>query len=120
MSEYYTNTIESKLIKNLLSNTPLPICDTVREGDYILSPFIYINRCNIFKCTKSGRFSEDAEVQVLQHYSFGDYYPKFTESFKSDNLYYDVKTHRQLGNYLRTIRDCFNIDLMPFYNCWGK
>ena len=66
MSEYYTNTIESKLIKNLLSNTPLPICDTVREGDYILSPFIYINRCNIFKCTKSGRFSEDAEVQVLQ------------------------------------------------------
>ena len=120
MSEYYTNTIESKLIKNLLSNTPLPIYDTVREGDYILSPFIYINRCNIFKCIKSGRFSEDAEVQVLQHYSFGDYYPKFTERFKSDNLYYDVKTHRQLGNYLRTIRDCFNIDLMPFYNCWGK
>ena len=120
MSEYYTNTIDSKLIKNLLSNTPLPVYDTVREGDYILSPFIYINKCNVFRCVKSGVFSEDAEVDVLQHFSFGNYYPKFTELFKSDNLYYDVKTHRQLGHYLRTYRDCYNIDLMPFYNCWGK
>lgn len=118
MVKYFTNTINSKLIKNILHNTPLPIYDTVREGDYILSPFIYINRCNIFKCTKSGIFTEDAEVQVITHFSFGEYYPKFTEKFMSDNLYYDTQTHKQLGRYLRAYRDCYNIDLMPFYNCW--
>jgi len=118
MAKYFTNTIESKLIKNIIHSTPLPTYDTVREGDYILAPFIYINRCNIFKCTKSGIFTEDAEVQVISHYSFGNYYPKFTEKFMSDNLYYDTKTHKQLGHYLRAYRDCFNIDLMPFYNCW--
>lgn len=120
MSEYFANTVESKLIKNLILSTPLPVCNTIREGDYILAPFIYINRCNVLRCTKSGIFAEDAEVDVLQHYSFGKYYPKFTEKYKSNNLYYDVITHRQLGHYLRTYRDCLNIDLMPFYNCWGK
>lgn len=116
--EYFTNTIESKFIKNLIYNTPLPVYNTVREGDYILSPFIYINKCDIFRCTKSGIFSEDAEVSPVGHYSFGQYYPKFTERIMSNNLYYDVETHKQLGHYLRTYRDCYNIDLMPFYNCW--
>lgn len=118
MAQYFSNTIESKFIKNLLCNTPLPTYDTVREGDYILAPFTYINRCDIFRCTKSGIFTEDAEVERFNHFSFGTYYSKFTEKFMSNNLYYDVDTHKQLGHYLRTYRDCFNIDLMPFYNCW--
>lgn len=116
--EYFTNNIESKLIKNIIYNTPLPVYNTVREGDYILAPFIYISNCDIFRCTKSGIFTEDAEVSRISHYSFGKYYPKFTEKIMSDNLYYDINTHKQLGHYLRTYRDCYDIDLMPFYNCW--
>lgn len=118
MLKYFNDSIQSKFIKNVLYNTPLPTYDTVREGDYILAPFIYISNCDIFKCTKSGIFSEDAQVERIGHYSFGTYYPKYTEKFMSDNLYYDVNTHKQLGHYLRTYRDCYDIDLMPFYNCW--
>ncbi len=118
MSKYFTNTIQSKFIKNLLLNTPLPVYNTVREGDYILAPFVYINKCDIFRCTKSGFFLKDAEVDPISHFSFGNTYPKFTERFMSDSLYYDVQTHKQLGHYLRTYRDCYDIDLMPFYNCW--
>lgn len=118
MAQYFTNTIVSKFIKNLIYNTPLPVYNTVREGDYILAPFVYINKCDIFRCIKSGKYQEDAEIEMVGHYSFGKYYPKFTEKFLSDNLYYDVATHKQLGHYLRAYRDCYNIDLMPFYNCW--
>lgn len=118
MSKYFINTIQSKFIKNLLLNTPLPVYNTVREGDYILAPFVYINKCDIFRCTKSGFFLKDAEVDPISHFSFGKTYPKFTERFMSDSLYYDVQTHKQLGHYLRTYRDCYDIDLMPFYNCW--
>ena len=118
MSKYFTNTIQSKFIKNLLLNTPLPVYNTVREGDYILAPFVYINKCDIFRCTKSGFFLKDAEVDPISHFSFVLTYPKFTERFMSDSLYYDIQTHKQLGHYLRTYRDCYDIDLMPFYNCW--
>lgn len=118
MQEFFQNTLQSKLIKNILINTPLPIYDTVREGDYILQSFVYINRCNIHKCIKSGRFGEDGRTTIIGHYDLGEYYPKYTYRFNSSTLYYDIDTHRNLGNYLRALRGCLNIDLMPFYNCW--
>ena len=116
--KYFTNTIESKLIKNILYNTSLPIYNTVRKGDYILAPFIYIYGCNLIRCTTSGIVGKTAVYTPLDHYTFGEYYSKFTYRYMSNSLYYDIDTHRKLGDYLRVYRDTYNINLMPFYNCW--
>lgn len=125
--EFFTDTIESKFIKNILYNTPLPIIDSVTESDYLISGICYIYGRNIIKCTKSGilyRFlteeQDDAcEYELVGEYQFGDDVPKLTERFKSTVGYYDSETHMYLGKYLRCIRDIYNIDLLPFYNCFN-
>ena len=39
-------------------------------------------------------------------------------NYISNTSYYDSNTHYFLGQYLRMIRDLYNIDLMAYYNCW--
>lgn len=116
--EYFVNTIQSKLIKNILYNTPLPLYRTAREGDYVVSGFIYVTDSNVIKCTASGLLGSTAQFTILRDYTFGEYYPKYSEKFCSLSEYYDSRTHAWLGKYLRAVRDCQGIDLMPFYNCW--
>ena len=41
-----------------------------------------------------------------------------TKKMKLENDLYDSYTHRYLGDYLRFIRDYFNINLMSLYNCF--
>jgi len=52
--QFYTRTIESKFIKNLLYNTPLPSYKIVRQWDYIFEDQLYIYNDYIIKCTESG------------------------------------------------------------------
>jgi len=42
-----------------------------------------------------------------------------SEQAISKSSYYDSDTHYRLGRYLRYIRDVYNINLMPFYNCYN-
>ena len=51
--KFFTNTIESKFIKYLLSKTPLPLYPTISDGDYMVKDCIYIYRTSIIKCKKS-------------------------------------------------------------------
>lgn len=117
--EFYKSTIQSRFIKGLLHSTPLPLYNTITKGDYVVKDFYYIFRKTIVKCTKSGIFGEDAKLQSIRHYDFGVRYPKYTETFQSAYSYYDNITHEWLGRYLRCYRDIYNINLMPFYNCFS-
>ena len=121
--EFNTDTIESRFIKNLIYNTPLPIYRSVQRGDWITNTCSYIYKRNVIRCTKSGVFkgssSSRASYDTVSDFNFGRYYPTFTERYSSHNNYYDYKTHEMLGTYLRCYRDLYGVDLMPFYNCFS-
>ena len=121
--DFNTDTIESRFIKNLIYNTPIPIFKTIRKGDWMTYDCSYIYKRNLMRCTKSGIFygnaAQSSKYKIVSNYIFGNYYPTFTEKYSSHNNYYDYKTHEMLGNYLRCYRDIYGIDLMPFYNCFS-
>ena len=167
-TKFYSNTILTKYIKGLISNTPLPLIDTVRDGDYIIKGVKYIYKFDVILCTESGYISdlkdnhlikeyyinktntykkfvidgvtqylpwenEDwdnyiqseennikfAKYQRVSSFRFNEDLPEITEKFYSNFQYYDSLTHRMLGKYLRCIRDLYNVNLMPFYNCFS-
>lgn len=122
---FYTNTIQSKFIKNIIYNTPLPIINTVRDGDYIIQDFSYLYGSYVIRCDTSGILnstdsSNRAAYTIIDPAFFLDYFnPKRTERFESTYEYYDSDTHKWLGRYLRFYRDIWHQDLMPFYNCFS-
>ena len=127
MQQFYTNTIESKFIKDLIATTPLPTIDTLYRGKWIVPGCYYITDCNIVKAnhiTDDDAFQFDpdnfsSQLTIISPYKFDSSYPGFTSTYSSINDGYDSKTHYYLGNYLRCIRDLHDINLMPFYNCYN-
>jgi len=117
--KFFTDTIQSRFIKALLYNTPLPCYDSVSGGEYIIKGCYYIYKSSVIKCLESGTFLTDSQWEKVLDYHFGEYYPQFTERFVSKYNYYDSDTHKWLGKYLRFYRDIYDIDLMPFYNCFS-
>ena len=127
MQQFYTNTIESKFIKDLIATTPLPTVDTLYKGKWIVPGCYYINDCNVVRANhitddEAFQFDPDtsnSQLALISPYKFGSSYPGFTSTYYSINDGYDSKTHYYLGNYLRCIRDLHDINLMPFYNCYN-
>lgn len=138
LQKFFETTIESTFVKSLIYNTPLPIFDTIGEGDYMIEGAYYIIKHNFVKCTRSGIYknpdaslenmsmgsvlsgdSEDsAAFSLLRHYSFNQNILNFTKRHISSYSYYDGETHKYLGDYLRCLRDLFGINLMSMYNCF--
>ena len=127
MQQFYTNTIESKFIKDLIATTPLPTIDTLYKGKWIVPGCYYINDCNVVRANhitddEAFQFDPDtsnSQLALISPYKFSSSYPGFTSTYYSINDGYDSKTHYYLGNYLRCIRDLHDINLMPFYNCYN-
>lgn len=131
MQQFYTNTIESKFIKDLIATTPLPTIDTLYKGKWIVPGCYYITDCNIVKANhitddednyEAFQFDPDdfsSQLTIISPYKFDSNYPGITSTYSSINDGYDSKTHYYLGNYLRCIRDLHDINLMPFYNCYN-
>lgn len=142
--KFYTNTIESKFIKNILNSVWLPTLKTVRDGDLIIEGCQYIYKNNIIECSQTGPvFGPESrylttledllvdselvlstavipgEYKVIDTFVFGSRYKNFTYQYKSAHDYYDSDTHYQLGQYLRCLRDLQGLDLMPYYNCFN-
>lgn len=59
-----------------------------------------------------------ATFDILGDYEFGQSIPNFTKTFVSNVNYYDSYTHKELGEYLRCLRDIKDLDLMGLYNCF--
>lgn len=117
--KFYTQTIQSNFIKALLNNTPLPINETVSYGDFIIKDFVYIYKCTLIRCTKTGNIGSSATWIPLEHYSLNQYKPQLNYYYNSRDRYYDSETHEKLGQLLRCYRDMKYINLMPFYNCFS-
>ena len=60
-----------------------------------------------------------AEYDIINHYNFGEYKNGITKAYVSNSSYYDSDTHKCLGDYLRLVRNQYDVDLMPLYNCYN-
>lgn len=126
MQKFFTNTMQSKFIKYILRNTPIPRINTVSNNDYLIKDCVYLYGDKFIKCVKDGYLTDDTSVEQAEYintkqhrYEFGDMIPQITENYISKYNFYDADTHYMLGNYLRCYRDICGIDLMPFYNCFN-
>lgn len=128
--EFNKITTVSNLIKNLLISTYLPLIRTVRDYDYIIADRLYVYKCDIIKCTSSGyivtgyqnvAFNGDrADFRVITEYYFGERNDKLCTNYISSSEGYDADTHERLGKYLRNLRDMYDLNLMPLYNCFSN
>ncbi len=141
MHKFYENTIESHMLSRLVSSISYPIFDTVRRGDFIVEGFRYIYSTYVILCTKTGYLTDYSEQVVVSEHTIASdtlyigyeyaLYEVVSDYFLFDfNLYvdeykylstddYSTDVHLQLGKYLRCYRDLYDINLMPFYNCFG-
>lgn len=53
-------------------------------------------------------------------YDKGNMIPGLTKTLKSPGGVYDAATHEYLGDYLRFMRDYYDINLMSMYNCFNN
>lgn len=59
-----------------------------------------------------------AKYEVLNNFTFRQPVNGLTQTFHSNTSYYDSKTHKMLGEYLRLIKNQFGLNLMSLYNCY--
>lgn len=126
LQKYYTNTIQGKFIKELLRSTYIPTVPIYKLGDSLIQGMTYISGGYIVKAKKNTTdinfptsLTDSNYFEILEPYVLGKQYRGITSNFVSNSSTYDSETHKQLGNYLRAIRDLYNINLMPFYNCFS-
>lgn len=98
--------------------------DTGEEYNYMFDTLGDHMRINLYPAqevveTVIRTYEVQATYELVQPFTFGNDYPKFTEKYISTYSYYDSDTHYHLGKLLRAIRDVKGIDLMPFYNCYN-
>ena len=107
MQQFYTNTIESKFIKQLIATTNLPTVDTLYKGKLLVPGCYYVTDNYLVRAKSDSKdtvFEYDPEkfnqqLDIIHPYNFGQNYPGFTSTYRSINDGYDSKTHYYLGEY---------------------
>ena len=128
--KYYVDNLISRFIKCLLWDTYIPTVDIWKPGKSIIKGFTYVtNDGYIVKAKQDWKpvnglegpksALNDKFFKVISNYIEGAFYRGITSNFESNSALYDSDTHYMLGQYLRSIRDLHNLDLMPYYNCFS-
>ena len=136
MLEFNSRNITSGYIKQLLSSIYLPSCKVFKSEKDLKNYFSgasttsYLPDYNedLVVIIKNYKGNEDWFVKVKQdlstepymRYWYNHFHPNLTKKLRLENDLYDSYTHRYLGDYLRFIRDCFDVDLMSMYNCFDN
>lgn len=135
MLEFNSRNIISGYIKQLLSSFYLPSCKIFQNKNELENYFNVQTTStlppyneDLIVIIKNYKPNEDWFVKVKQDltttpymkYRYGHFYMNLTKKMKLENDLYDSYTHRYLGEYLRFIRDYFNINLMSLYNCFDN
>ena len=142
--KFYDDTIETKFVKQLVANTYVPFISTWKPGDFAVRGMMYLTKDSILRCNHTGYPKSVDDVCVsnvaqvngkpislsnhnvnripyftkVSPYVFGKEYYNVTGRYVSNISGYDPTTHFYLGQYLRMMRDIFELDMMPFYNCY--
>lgn len=135
MLEFNSRNIISGYIKQLLSSIYLPSCK-VFKSEEDLKKYFNIEKTSdlpsynedlvvIIKNYKSNedwfvKVKQDLSTEPYMRYRYNHFYPNLTKKLRLENDLYDSYTHRYLGDYLRFIRDYFDVNLMPMYNCFDN
>lgn len=63
---------------------------------------------------------KQADVSIVDYnYKIGRHFANLTKMHVCKNSYYDQQTHELFGEYLRSLRDVYDINLMHLYNCFS-
>lgn len=141
--KFYNDTLGGRFIKSLLAQTPLPMYESVIDGDHLVAGCYYVYKRFIIKCVYSGILKVNATdvlfpsntlypseflivgvgYKVAKFYviSYVDDVSIKTHSvFKSTTNYYDSETHYILSKYLRYLYTTTGLNLFPYYNCYNS
>jgi hypothetical protein len=140
MFKFDNNHIFTGYLKQLLSSVNIPMCKiytsdftrylekTGTEHPEILESFNdgqrkykvnYLKNnelYNYYTKTNGGYWEKTANL----FYDKDQFIPGLTKTLISHGNSYDSATHEYLGDYLRFIRDYYNINLMSLYNCFNN
>lgn len=133
MLKFNSRNIITGYIKQLLYNFYLPSCKIFQNEDELKKYFSVSSTStlpsydeDLIVIIKNYKTNEDWFVKVDQNlntipyikYRYGHFYMNLTRKLRLENDLYDSYTHSYLGDYLRFIRDYFNVNLMSLYNCF--
>lgn len=123
MYKFENNDLITGYIKEKLRDFNLPKAHVYKNNMPIYKNVIYIKDNNIVMANTTVKNIDeinDSNFTVLQPFLANEKILNFTENLKINGTLYDSYTHAYLGDYLRFIRDYYNVDLMSMYNCFGN
>lgn len=103
------NTLLSKNENGSIVNCRLPMKINYLKGDSIYS-LVFDPERNTTSWQHNNAIFFDKDRAV----------PGLTRKLSSPGTVYDTKTHEYLGDFLRFIRDYYDVNLMPLYNCFNN
>lgn len=140
LQQFYKDTLQSNFIKYLLANTYIPTIPFTANIMHVTKGNTYIHDGYFVTAKKSdavaaiiedlNKAKEKGSIDYLNKYDeifikhepyiFGRQYLGTTTNYISNVKGYDSTTHYYLGDFLRAYRAYYNIDLMPYYNCFSN
>ena len=112
--KFSTESLFTNFIKHLLETSNIPTLQCIYDDFPVIKGCSYLYNNNVVKITRTKLFdsSDRSSYEVV-----GD--NTTYRNFISNVSYYDESTHKELGNYLRHLRDTTGLDLMSYYNCYN-
>ena len=122
MIKYNDSTITAGQIKQVLKNFNLPKVSVWKSGMLVFEGCCYITQQYVVQALHTGMFEEidDTNFKVLYPFVVNQKRLNFTKNYELNSLLYDSYTHKYLGDYLRFIRDFYDVDVMSMYNCFSN